>query len=256
MSDKLIPGKITFIHHEKNRAVIEYEENNKKKTIQADIDERAQEKMIQQKIIKKPHRFLVGDHVKFQIKKTGGNGRITYADSVQYQYNTALEILINKAAIENKFLGYIKITDHEYFIKEIDTYLFFPLKISSYEIPPTEKEIERPVTFKIENIDKPERVSATLYNHSYIPEFQTAVQLFKKKTTVDAEVMRITPFGVYLKLINGKIDAKLGVDEVLAREIEENKVAVGSSIPVVITHLTPERIVVERAVVNNDNVDV
>ena len=251
MSDKLIPGKITFIHHEKNRAVIEYEENNKKKTIQADIDDRAQEKLIQQKIIKKPHRFLVGDNVKFRIKKTGGNGRITYADSVQYQYNTALEILINKAAIENKFLGYIKITDHEYFIKEIDTYLFFPLKISAYEIPPTEKEIENPVTFKIENIDKPEKVSATLYNHSYIPEFQTAVQHFKKKTPVDAAVLRLTPFGVYLKLLNGKIEAKLPVDECLPEKLKRTKLAVGTSISVVINHLTPERIVVERAVRNN-----
>lgn len=246
MSDKYIPGKITFIHHEKNRAVIEYEENGKKKTIQADIDDRAQAKLIAQKIIKKPHRFLVGDSVKFQIKKTGGNGRILYADNIQYQYNTALEILINKAEVENKFLGYIKITDHEYFIKEIDSYLFFPLKVSAYEIAPTEKEIEKPVSFKLENIENPEKIAASLYNHNYIPEFQQAVQHFKKQTVIESVVTKITPYGIYLNLINGKIEAKLGVDELISKQIEDKTLQVGTVIPVLIKHLTAERIVVER----------
>jgi len=246
MNDKLVAGKITFIHHEKNRAVIEYEENGKKKTIQADIDDKAQEKLIAQKIIKKPHRFLVGDNVKFLIKKTGSNGRILYADSIQYQYNTALEILINKAGVENKFLGYIKITEHEYFIKEIDTYLFFPLKISAFETAPTEKEIEKPVTFKIEHLDKPEKISATLYNHNYIPEFQAAIQHFKKQTTVEAVIDKISPFGIYLKLFNGKIDAKIAVDDSLATLIADTTMAVGTVITVLIKHLTPEKIVVER----------
>jgi hypothetical protein len=247
MPDKFIPGKITFIHHEKNRAVIEYDDNGKKKTIQADIDEKAQAKLVAQKLIKKPHRFLVGDNVKFQVKKTGANGRILYADNIQYQYNTALEILINKAETENKFLGYIKITDHEYFIKEIDTYLFFPLKVSVYEVAPTEKEIEKPVTFKLENIEKPEKISASLYNHNYIPEFQEAIQHFKKKTIIDAVINKITPFGIYLHLINGKIEAKLSIDEMLAKQIEDKTIQVGSIIPVLIKHLTPDRMVVEKA---------
>ena len=95
MSDKYISGKITFIHHEKNRAVIEYEDHGKKKTIQGDIADKAQLKLINQKIIKKPHRFLVGDQVKFQVQKTGAHGKVLYADNILYQYNTALELLIN-----------------------------------------------------------------------------------------------------------------------------------------------------------------
>ena len=251
MSEKQIPGKITFIHHEKNRAVIEYDENGKKKTIQADIDDNAQAKLVAQKIIKKPHRFLVGDNVKFDIKKTGSNGRIIYADNIIYQYNTALEILINKAAIENKFLGYIKITDHEYFIKEIDTYLFFPLKVSAYETPPSEKEIEHPVTFKLENLSKPDKITAVLYNHNYIAEFVEAIQYFKKKVPVNAVISKITPFGIYLHLMNVKIEAKLSIDEDLSKKIEEKILQVGVTVPVIIKHLTPERIVVEKA--NEEN---
>lgn len=245
MSDKYIPGKISFIHHDKDRAVIEYEENGKKKTIQADIADKAQSKLLDQKLIKKAHRFLVGDQVKFLIKKTGGNGRILYADNILYQYNTSLEILINKAAIENKFLGYIKITDHEYFIKEIDTYLFFPLKISAYEIAPTEKEIEKPVIFKLEHINKPDKIAASLFNHNYIPEFQVAVQHFKKQTTIEAIVSKITAYGIYLNLVNGKIDAKLAIDELFAKQIETKTLQVGSMLPVLVKYLTPDRIIVE-----------
>jgi hypothetical protein len=245
MSDKFINGKISFIHHEKNRAVIEYLENDKKKTIQADIDDRAQAKLIAQKIIKKPHRFLVGDIVKFQIKKTGGNGRILYADHVQYLYNTALEILINKAAIENKFTGYIKITDDEYFIKEIDSYLFFPLKISAYEIPPGNEQTQETVLFKLENIENPSKITAVLYNHTYIPAFLTAIQHFKKKNPTEAVVTKISPFAVYLDLFDGQIRSKLTIDESIAEKIADKSILPGTVIPVMISHLSPDRIVVK-----------
>ena len=70
MSEKYFRGKITFINNEKQKATIEYVTGNKIKTIQAIIDDKQQEKYVQQKLIKKPHRFLVGDNVKFIIKKS------------------------------------------------------------------------------------------------------------------------------------------------------------------------------------------
>lgn len=245
MSDKSIPGKITFIHHEKNRAVIEYLDNGKKKTIQADISTKEQQKLKEQKIIKKPHRFLMGDQVTFVIKKTGANGSQQYASNLQYQYNTLLELLINKAQTENKFLGYIKVTDDSYFIKEIDSYLFFPLTVSPYEIAPTEKETADPVYFKFENIEKPDKITASLYNHNYIPEFLTAVQHFKKQTVVEATIRKITTFGIHLDLFNDKVQAKLNIDETLSRKIAEKSLEVNSIIPVKIKYLSPLKIVVE-----------
>ena len=247
MSDKSIPGKITFIHHEKSRAVIEYMDNGKKKTIQADISTKEQQKLKEQKIIKKPHRFLMGDQVTFVIKKTGANGSQQYAANLQYQYNTSLEILINKAQIENKFLGYIKVTDDNYFIKEIDSYLFFPLTVSPYEIAPTEKEVADPVYFKFENIEKPEKITASLYNHNYIPEFLTAVQHFKKQTLIDATIKQISAFGIHLDLINDKLHAKLNIDKSLSGKIADKSLLVNSIMPVKIKHLSPLKIVVEYA---------
>ena len=246
MSDKSIQGKITFIHHEKGRAVIEYTDNGRKKTIQADISIKEQQKLKEQKIIKKTHRFLMGDQVTFAIKKTGANGSQQFATKLQYQYNTALEILINKAATENKFLGYIKNTDGQYFIKEIDSYLFFPLTVSVYEIMPTENEAADPVFFKFENIDKPDKITASLFNHNYIPEFLTAVQQFKKQVVIDAVVNKITPFGIHLNLVANKVQAKLDMDESLSKQIADKTIVVNTVIPVRIKHLSPSKIVVEK----------
>ena len=245
MNVKAIPGKITFIHHEKNRAVIEYiDANGKKKTIQADLGHKEQQRSADQKPRKQGHRFLIGDHVTFVIKKTGVNGSVVYADSLKYQYNTALELLINKAAIENKFLGYIKITDDKYFIKEIESYLFFPLSMSVYEIAPTEKETEQPVYFKLENLEKPDKITASLYNHHYIPEFLTAIQQSKKQATIDATVYNITPFGIYLNLVGDKIKAKLPIDEGLQKQIDDKTIEINAVIPVRIIHISLSRIVV------------
>lgn len=246
MKDKFISGKITFIHHEKNRAVIEYTDNGRLKNINGDVSDKAQARLIEEKIIKKTHRFLIGDNVTFIIKKTGANGNVLYADHIRYQYNTALEILVNKAATENKFLGYIKMTGEDYFIKEIDSYLFFPLKISPFELPPDEKDT-RPVTFKLDNIANPEKIAAVLYNHNYIPEFLTAVQHFKKQTVVEAAVHNITPYGIYLNLVKDKITSKLAISDSLKERIENKTLQVNTVIPVKIKHISDSRIIVEEA---------
>ncbi len=240
-------GKITFIHHEKNRAVIEYIDNNRKKTIQANLDFKTEQIAKDQKIRKKNHRFLVGDQVSFLIKKTGANGSVQYAENLKYLYNTALELLINKAAVDNKFLGYIKITDEEYFIKEIESYLFFPLNLSAYEIAPADKDTEQPVYFKLDNLEKPDKITAILYNHHYIPEYLTAIQHFKKQTAVHATVYNITPFGIYVHLIGDTIKAKLSIDESLQKMIENKSIEINTNIQVKIKHISSTRIVVELA---------
>jgi hypothetical protein len=58
MSEKFFRGKITFINNDKHKATIEYVIQNKIKSIQAIIDDKQQEKYVQLKLIKKPHRFL------------------------------------------------------------------------------------------------------------------------------------------------------------------------------------------------------
>lgn len=241
---KKAEGKITFIHHDKNRAVIEYMDNSRKKTIQASLDTVTTG---ERKTGKKAHRFLVGDQVSFTIKKTGANGSIQYAGNLQYLYNTSLELLLNKAATDNRFLGYIKSTDGTYFIKEIDSYLFFPLQFSKYEIIPSENDMEKPVYFKLENTDKPGKTTASLYNHQYIPEFLTAVKHFKNKEIIHAPVYNITPFGVYVQLMNNRLQAKLALEGSLKERVENKIIQAGSVIPVIIKHIAANRIIIEEA---------
>ena len=242
MSDKYFRGKITFINNDKKKATIEYVTNNKIKTIQAVIDDKQQEKYVQLKLIKKPHRFLVGDNVKFIIKKSSAN--VFFADHIQYEFNNALEVLINKALTSNKFLGYIKNVDEIYFIKEIDSYLFFPLYISKYEMPPEVSEMEKPISFKLKNIEKPDKLEAELYNHNYTKGFLTAIKQSKKAEPIEAVVSKITPFGIFVTLAESNIECKIPYNDHLKAQVEKEVIIIGTKMLVKITHLTPDRIVV------------
>jgi ribosomal protein S1 len=243
MSEKFYRGKIIFINNDKQKATIEYLAGNKTKSIQAIVDELHQERMVAQRLIKKPHRFLVGDHVKFIIKKSSANA--FFADQVIFEFNNALDVLIDKARITNKFLGYIKIVDEKYFIKEIESYLFFPLQLSKFEIPPAVEETEKPVSFKLLNIEKPEKLKAELYNHNYTVGWKLLVKQSKKEEPVDATVKKITPYGIFVVLTDSNIEAKLPIDEMLSNKVNCGELSLGNNIRVNIKHLTNERIIIE-----------
>ncbi len=242
MSEIILRGKITFIQNEKKRVTIEYEEKNKIRNIQATVDEKEQEKLIEQKLIKKKHRFLIGDHVKFVIRKSGGG---FYAANVIYEYNNILNTIVNKAQIENKFLGYIKIVEDAYFIKEIDSYLFFPLQLSKFEIPPSISETEKPVTFKLLHIDDTEKTVAQLYNHQYKASYLEAIKKYKNKAVIDAVVNKITPFAIYVSILNNEFDCKIPINEHLSALIKNETIKVDSAIVVIIKHINDNRIILE-----------
>jgi len=243
MSEKYFRGKIVFINNDKEKATIEYVNNNKVKTISAIVNEKQQEKYIQKNLIKKPHRFLVGDHVKFVIKKSSAN--VFFADHIQYEYNNALEVLINKSKLQNKFLGYVKVVDEKYFIKEIDSYLFFPLIVSKFEHAPVTNENEKPVSFKLINVEKPEKLCAELYNHSYLDGFLIAIKQHKKEDNIEAMVTKITPYGIFVTLTESKLDCKLTINDELSDKMKLDTIKIGSTLSVKIIHLTTDRIIIE-----------
>lgn len=236
-------GKISFINHQKKYALIEYEQNGKKKTVKGNIDEKLQLGLKEKQFIKKSHPFIIGDVVRFKIK-IADHGERMIAKDIQFMYNTSLNELINKARKENKFMGYLKIADGKYFIKEIESYLFFPVPFSPWQILPDEKQLNEPVTFYLENIDKKEKITASLFTNSYIPEFHTAVKFFKNKTAVESEIYKITPHGVYLNVINNKIQAKIDPDDLDPDLFKKSEP--GNKIIVMITYLSKSRIIVKR----------
>ena len=130
MSNTLLTGNVTFVNHEKKYIIIEYEVNGKKKVVNGSVET---------KLLKKKHIFHIGDTVSFTVALSGRGDRMTASD-IHFLYNTALDVLINKAKTENNFIGYLKIVDDKYYVKEIDSYLFFPVPLSPWQIKPTETE--------------------------------------------------------------------------------------------------------------------
>ena len=167
------------------------------------------------------------------------------AGFIEFRFNNAYSNLINKAAAENRFVGYLKKAEENYFVKETGSYILFPLIVSPWELPPHESRMNEPVFFKLDNLDKPNAVTASLFKSEFIPEYKTALQYCKNKTTVDAVVYKTTPFGIFINLFNNKIQAKIS----LAKDKNETRGLnkTGDKIKVFITYISPVKIVVEKA---------
>jgi hypothetical protein len=240
MSNTILQGKVSFVNHEKKYVMIEYEVNGKKKAINGIVDDKIQQQWKKAGLIKKPHVFHIGDVVNFTAGLTDRGDKMV-ASNIQYLYNSALDVLVNKAKTENSFIGYLKVADDKYFVKEIDSYLFFPVPFSAWQIKPTEEQLNEAVTFELENLEKKDKITARLFNNNYVPEFYTAVKLHKAKTPIEAEIYKISPHGIYLNVVGDKVQSKLPYTEEEAKGLK-----VGDKIKVLITYLNAERIIVER----------
>ena len=233
-------GKISFINHEKKYAMIEYEEGNKKKTVRAVIDEKVQKELKEKKLIKKTHHFMVGDVVSFVVKLSERGDRMM-ATGVEFLYNNALDVLINKSQLNNKFIGYLKLVDDKYFVKEIDSYLFFPVPFSPWQVVPKELDLNEQVNFALENTERKEKIFASLFNNNYIAEFEQAIKLFKTKSIINAEVFKVSAHGIYLNVVGNKIQSKIDFEE---------GIEVGEKVDVLISYLGKNKIAVIK--VKND----
>jgi hypothetical protein len=231
MTETFNKGKISFVNYEKHFATIEYTHNNKEKSVNFKTNAVDSDK--------KAHHYRLGDVVNFQMKLSDRGDKMT-AFNVKFLHNTAIDLLIQKAAIENRFSGYLKKVEDAYFVKEWESYIFFPLKVSPWEKPPASTAENEAISFKLLNLEKPNAITAELFSHNYIPEYKMAVQHFKNKIDAEAMVTKVSPFAVYLGMFNNKIQAKLPLKK---GEVAINKE--GDTLQVKITYLSSARIVVE-----------
>lgn len=235
-------GTISFINPHKKYALIDYEVNGKKKSIKGSTDEKLQEELKTKGLVKKIHQYNPGDVVRFKIKKAG-RGDLMIAYELEFLYNNSRSDLINKAKKENRLTGYLKQTDDGFFIKEIDSYQFFPIHFSPWQIIPGEDKLNEPVSFFLENLDKPEKITAVLFDNSFIPEFHAAVKHFKAKMPIEATITKISPHGIYLDVINNKIHAKINPADLTPKLLKE--LTPGKKMNVIISYLNKSRIVIE-----------
>ena len=240
MDETIYKGIISFINYDKGYATIEYKQNEKKKTINFKTADTGRPKPGTVKHTAKSHHFRTGDHVSFQLKLSDRGDRMI-ASVVKFLYNHELEKIINKAGIENIFKGFLKLADDTLFVKELDSYLFFPLILSKWEKPPHKKMFNEAVEFILLNTDKPDKMNAALYKNDFIAEYRTALQYWKNKTAIEATVCKVSPYAVYLDVVANKIQAKLSFP------MEEMKlIKAGDKLKVLITYLSSSRIVVQR----------
>jgi len=241
MDKNTITGKITFIHHDKNFVTIEYTHNGKTKSLSGNIDEKEQLRLKEEKAIKKVQQFHIGDEVSFIIVPTPRGDKMM-ATHIQFLYNNALDTILQKAAIENRVVGYLKKVDDNYYVKETSSYILFPLILSPWEIPPSDKDLNEPVFFKLDHIDKGAKSTASLFRSTYIPEYMWAVKVFKNKEVIESVVYKVTPHGIFVNIGNGgKIQAKIPLEK-----NEPTEMKVGDKINIRITYLGHTKIVVEK----------
>jgi len=242
MTEKILEGKITFVQYEKKYVTIEYLHNGKSKTVNGSIKEADLLKSKDEKAIKKLHHFREGDEVSFVLVKSARGDKMA-ADHILFRFNNSLSALLHKATTENKFSGYLKQVDDKYFIKEIGSYHFFPLKLSPWEKEPPPAAVNEPVLFMLENFVNADKAVAVLLNRQFIPEFKKAEQYFEKKAVIDATVFKISPHGIYLNVIGNKIQAKVPLPPVSKAGVSEKP---GDTVKIIITYIGAEKIAVKR----------
>ncbi len=232
MTDQQVyKGKISFINFEKEFATIEYLHNNKEKSVNF--------KTTAEGTGKKAHQFRLGDGVNFQLKLSDRGDKMA-AHNVKFTHNVSIDLLIQQAAIENRFSGYLKVVDDKYFVKEWESYILFSLKLSPWETPPVESAENEAISFVLTNLDKPNGMVAELFSHNYIPEYKKAVQHFKNEIDIEATVSKVSPHAVYLDLFGEKMRAKLTSKEA-GEGIKE-----GDTMRVLISYLNPYKVVVKK----------
>ena len=235
-----LKGIISFINHDKGYATIEFQQNEKKKNINFKLADTRLTDPDVQRHVPKSHHFRTGDHVSFEVQSTERAGRMV-ATKVKFLYNQELEKIIQRARKENIFKGFLKMADGNLYVKELTSYLFFPLTISKWEKLPLEKMFNEAVDFTLLNIEKPDKMSAVLFTNDFIPEYRTALRHQENKTVITATVFKVSPYAAYLNMFHDKIQAKLPLSPGTLHDIKT-----GDKIEVRITYLSPLKIVVER----------
>jgi len=241
MAETRLEGEVTFVQYDKKFITIDYVHNGKKKSVNGTIRDQVQQKLKDEKFITDLHHFREGDQVSFELVRSVRGDKMT-ADRITFLYNNSYSNLLQKARTHNEFSGYLKLVDEDYFIKEIASYHFFPLRLSPWELRPPVNAVNEPVLFALENISNPEKVSAVLVNRRFIPGYSKAMKYYQEKKELTAEVIRTAPHGIYVNLPDVRMEAKVPVKKDEPVEVKE-----GDTFKVMISYLGPDKFAVKRS---------
>ena len=231
-TDTIYRGKVSFVNQEKQFGTIDYLQGAKEKSVNF--------KTTESDSGKKPHQFRVGDVVNFQLRLSDRGDKMT-ACKIKFQHNDAINLFIQRANYENRFTGYLKKVDGQLYIKEVDSYIFFPLQLSPWEQPPVESAENQLISFSLLNLDRPNAIVATLFSHVYIPQYKSAEVFFENITPVKGVVNRVSPYAIYIDLFAGAMQGKLPIGQ-----NSENPAEPGQEIEVIIEFLSPFKLALKK----------
>lgn len=228
MAANKLDGKITYVNHEKNYVMVEYEAGGKKRVVKGKIPAG-----------NNTHSFVSGDIISFKLGHVSGTDWQS-ADEIQFLFNAALDVVLQKAKVLNQFSGYLKKVDDDYFVKEINSYLFFKLNVSRWQLPPKETLENEQVEFYLENMEKKGKLAAILFDNDYIPEFTKAMKAYKAKEIIETSVTKISPYSIYVNVFGDALTGKLDVNDKKLKDIK-----IGDIVPVKISYLSKDKIVLQ-----------
>lgn len=232
-TDTIYRGKVSYVNQEKHFGTIEYLQGAKEKSVNF--------KTTELDAGKKPHQFRVGDVVNFQLRLSDRGDKMT-ACQIKYLHNESINLLIERANFENRFTGYLKRVEGQFFIKEVDSYIFFPLQLSPWEQPPVDTAENKLIAFSLLNLDRPNAIVATLFSHVYIPQYKSAEVYYESKTPIKGVVNRVSPYAIYIDLFAGAMQGKLPLTQHSPIQVEP-----GQEMEVFIEFLSPFKLALKKA---------
>lgn len=235
-------GQIAYLQEGKSHGVIEYQDNNERKSILFLRNIKEQVAFKKQNLQKDIHTFRNGDVVQFQIKQSDKDSTKFIAYYVLYIKNEAVDALLNLAKTSNKFIGFLKKIEEDYFIKEVTTYLFIPVMFSNWEYLPNDDLINKKISFKLINQEKINKLSAKLLDTTYTDEIQTLKWHLDEQRPLIATIMKFNPASVSVSLLDGQFKGKLPLSE----NVNETTFSIGDTIKVTVDSIDKNIIDLKR----------
>lgn len=237
MSSYKHTGTVTFVHHDKRFVSLEYPALGKMKSINGSMTSLK---------ASKTHSFRMGDVFGFNIKPTPRGDKLMAVDLV-FLYNNALLSLIQKAHIKNKFSGYLKKTESGFFIKDPESYMMLPLLLSPWELVPKAEWENEPIEYVLNNLEKPEKLFASLHKPRFIQAYRKAEEFYKKQQPLSGMVTKVTPFGIHVNLFGGEISGKISFSKDKIATQKSGLIKPGDALEILISFLNPYKIVLQSA---------
>jgi cold shock CspA family protein len=207
-------GHITRFDNQRNFGFIETENNEQYFFF---FDKAA---IIAQKragLIEKVHKYCSGDEVEFKLQPSLKDSTKLQAYDLKFLRNQRRELLIEEAKTNDILLGYLKLIDNEkFFVKHISTYIFIELKISNWETNLQANYYERIdtlVEFKLSQLEKIDRLSATLVDRNFKDEFENISNLRTSQEIIAATVTGQNKSGFFVTILDNTTNAFISCNE-------------------------------------------